>query len=120
MDALDLLTDGRMRLGMGIGAVEVEFKLLGMDDIYHQRGARLEEQIEVLRLLWTTAPASFEGRWHNFPAVALNPQLLATRPGPRRGLPYGHTSGLFSNKFGTRQVCPAQRRPTLSSIRDRK
>jgi probable F420-dependent oxidoreductase len=70
---LDLLTDGRMRLGMGIGAVEVEFKLLGMDDIFHERGARLEEQIEVLRLLWTTAPASFEGRWHNFPAVALNP-----------------------------------------------
>jgi len=70
---LDMLTDGRMRLGMGIGAIEVEFQLMGMSDIFHERGDRVIEQVEVLRLLWTTAPAAFEGRWHRFPAVALNP-----------------------------------------------
>jgi probable F420-dependent oxidoreductase len=70
---LDLLTDGRMRLGMGIGALEPEYQALGMSDIFHERGARATEQIQVLRLLWTTAPASFDGRWHKFPPIAMNP-----------------------------------------------
>jgi probable F420-dependent oxidoreductase len=70
---IDLLTGGKMRLGIGIGARRVEFQLLGADDIFEERGARVVEQIEVLRLLWTQAPVAFDGKWHKFPEVALNP-----------------------------------------------
>jgi probable F420-dependent oxidoreductase len=78
---IDLLTGGRMRLGVGIGGIEVEYQMLGVGDIFKERGARVIEQIEVLRLLWTKAPAAFEGKWHQFPEVALNP-LPPQRPIP--------------------------------------
>jgi probable F420-dependent oxidoreductase len=78
---IDLLTGGRIRMGIGIGTREVEFQVMGAGDIFHERGARVIEQVEVLRLLWTQAPVAYEGRWHRFPEVALNP-LPNQRPIP--------------------------------------
>jgi probable F420-dependent oxidoreductase len=78
---IDLLTGGRIRLGIGIGTRLVEFQVLGTGDIFRERGARVVEQIELLRLLWTQAPVAFEGRWHRFPEVGLNP-LPNQRPIP--------------------------------------
>ena len=49
---LDLLSDGRLRLGVGIGRNWIEYESLGEE--FRTRGKRLEEQIEVLRLLWAT------------------------------------------------------------------
>jgi probable F420-dependent oxidoreductase len=68
---IDLLTGGRFRLGVGLGWNYVEFESLGED--FHNRGRRVEEQIEVLRRLWTEPVVSFEGRYHTIPAAGINP-----------------------------------------------
>ena len=76
---VDLLTGGRLRLGVGLGWNYVEFEALGED--FRNRGRRSEEQIEVLRRLWTEPVVEFEGRWHRIPAAGLNP-LPVQRPIP--------------------------------------
>ena len=48
---IDVLTGGRFRLGLGIGWNPVEYEALGMN--FHDRGRRLEEQIDLMRRLWT-------------------------------------------------------------------
>jgi probable F420-dependent oxidoreductase len=76
---VDLLTGGRLRLGVGLGWNYVEFDALGED--FRNRGRRSEEQIEVLRRLWTEPVVEFEGRWHRIPAAGINP-LPVQRPIP--------------------------------------
>ena len=77
--ALDVLSGGRLRLGVGVGWNAVEYEALGQD--FHNRGRRYEEQIEVLRLLWTQQSVAFQGRWHSVPAAGINP-LPVQRPIP--------------------------------------
>ena len=67
--ALDVLTDGRFVLGVGCGWMQEEFKALGIDP--DERGARTDEDIEVLRTLWTQDPASFDGRFNRFDGIVL-------------------------------------------------
>lgn len=67
--ALALLSGGRFELGAGISWNTVEYTALNAD--FHTRGRRFDEQIEVLRLLWTGQPVTFEGRWHHFDAIGL-------------------------------------------------
>ncbi|MBX7251491.1 MAG: LLM class F420-dependent oxidoreductase, partial [Candidatus Promineofilum sp.] len=76
---LDVLCGGRLRLGIGTGWNEVEYVALGQD--FHTRGRRQEEQIEVLRALWTQELVTFKGRWHDIPDAGLNP-LPVQRPIP--------------------------------------
>ena len=76
---LDVLSNGRFRLGVGLGWNEVEYITLGED--FHNRGKRLEEQVALLRLLWTQPLVNFEGSWHNIPDAGLNP-LPVQRPIP--------------------------------------
>lgn len=59
---LDILSGGRLRLGVGTGWNKVEYDGLGMD-VFHVRGKRQEEQIELLRKLWTGDVVKFEGKW---------------------------------------------------------
>lgn len=68
---LDVLSAGRLRLGVGTGWNEVEYIALNQD--FHKRGKRLDEQIEVLRLLWTQPLVNYNGRWHTIPDAGLNP-----------------------------------------------
>lgn len=68
---LDVLTGGTFRLGIGVGWNPVEYEALGED--FTNRGKRVEEQIEVLRLLWTQRLATFEGRYHRITEAGLNP-----------------------------------------------
>jgi probable F420-dependent oxidoreductase len=77
--ALDVLSGGRLRLGVGIGWNHVEYISLGQD--FHNRGARSEEQVTVLRQLWTQPLVTFKGRWHDIPDAGLNP-LPIQRPIP--------------------------------------
>ena len=76
---IDVLSGGRLRLGVGIGWNEVEYQALGED--FHNRGARMEEQIAVLRALWTQPVVSFAGRWHQIEEAGIKP-LPIQRPIP--------------------------------------
>jgi probable F420-dependent oxidoreductase len=68
---LDVLSGGRLRLGIGVGWNPVEYEALGMD--FHTRGARSEEQITLLRELWTRPLVTFAGRWHQVNDAGINP-----------------------------------------------
>jgi probable F420-dependent oxidoreductase len=68
---VDVLSRGRLILGVGIGWNQVEFEALGMS--FTNRGKRIEEQIAVLRALWTQEVVDFKGRWHRIDRAGLNP-----------------------------------------------
>ena len=68
---LDVLCKGRLRLGVGIGWNAVEYEALNQD--FHTRGRRQEEQVTLLRRLWTEPLVTFEGEWHSIPDAGLNP-----------------------------------------------
>ncbi len=76
---VDVLTRGRTRLGVAVGWNAVEFEALGED--FHTRGRRIEEQIAVLRALWTEPVVDLTGRWHRITRAGLNP-LPVQRPIP--------------------------------------
>jgi len=76
---VDVLSGGRLRLGIGVGWNPVEYEALGED--FHNRGRRCEEQIELLRQLWTQEVVNFQGRWHSITHAGLNP-LPVQRPIP--------------------------------------
>jgi len=77
--ALDVLSGGRVRFGIGIGWNPVEYEALGEN--FKNRGSRSEEQVEVLRRLWSNELVSFEGRWHKITDAGINP-LPVQRPIP--------------------------------------
>jgi probable F420-dependent oxidoreductase len=69
---LDLLSGGRLRLGVGIGWNYVEYQALGED--FKTRGRRCEEQVQLLRRLWSEPLVSFEGEFDRIDRAALNPR----------------------------------------------
>ena len=77
--AVDVLSGGRLRLGVAVGWNYVEYAAL--DEDFHVRGKRIEEQIEVLRALWTKELVTIEGREHRIVDAGLNP-LPVQRPIP--------------------------------------
>jgi len=76
---VDLLTDGRFRLGVGIGWNAVEYEALGKR--FSDRGARLEEQVALLRRLWTEPTVTFEGEYERVTGAGLAP-MPRQRPIP--------------------------------------
>lgn len=69
--ALDVLSGGRLRVGVGIGWNEVEYQALGEN--FRNRAARIEEQATVLRALWSEPVVTFHGSWHQIEAAGINP-----------------------------------------------
>ena len=76
---VDILSGGRLRLGIGVGWNHVEMKALG--ETFHNRGKRIEEQVGVLRRLWTEELFTYEGEHHILEDVGINP-LPVQRPIP--------------------------------------
>lgn len=76
---VDVLSGGRLRLGIGVGWNPVEFEAMGQD--FHTRGRRCDEQIAVLRALWTNQVVAFRGQWHTISHAGINP-LPVQRPIP--------------------------------------
>lgn len=76
---LDVLCGGRLRLGIGLGWNPVEYSALNAN--FHNRGKRVEEQVEVLRLLWTQPLVTYKGNWHIIEDAGLNP-MPVQRPIP--------------------------------------
>ncbi len=68
---VDLLSGGRLRLGIGVGWNHVEYEALGTD--WKTRGARQGEQVEVLRRLWSEDLVTFKGRFHDLNEVNIMP-----------------------------------------------
>lgn len=68
---VDVLSGGRLRLGVGTGWNEVEYEALGEN--FKNRGRRSEEQIDLLRHLWKDEAISFDGEWHKVTDAGLNP-----------------------------------------------
>jgi probable F420-dependent oxidoreductase len=61
---VDVLSGGRVILGIGSGWMKEEFESLGID--FHRRGAMTDEAIQAMRALWSEGPASFEGKYFKF------------------------------------------------------
>lgn len=74
---VDVLSGGRLRLGIGVGWNQVEYEALGMD--FKKRGKIVEEQIEVLRQLWGQEVVNFKGQFHTITAAGLNPLPVKKR-----------------------------------------
>jgi probable F420-dependent oxidoreductase len=77
--AVDVLSGGRMRLGVGIGWNHVEYEALGEN--FRNRGRRVEEQIALMRRLWTEELVDFEGRYDTVRQAGICP-LPVQRPIP--------------------------------------
>lgn len=76
---IDVLSGGRLRFGVGIGWNPVEYQ--GLNENFHDRGRRIEEQVELLRKLWTEPIVDFHGRWTTVERAGLNPMPIQ-RPIP--------------------------------------
>jgi probable F420-dependent oxidoreductase len=68
---VDVLSGGRLRLGIGVGWNPVEFEALGEN--FKNRGKRVEEQLELMRLLWTKELVTYEGQWHRVSDAGIKP-----------------------------------------------
>ncbi len=67
---VDVLSNGRLRLGVGVGWNEREFEALGID--FRSRGRIIEEQIALLRQLWTKERVDFNGEYHRLQNIGIN------------------------------------------------
>jgi len=74
---VDVLSGGRLRLGIGVGWNPVEYEALGPS--FKDRGIRSEEQIALLRELWAAPLVTFEGRWEQVDNAGINPRPTAGR-----------------------------------------
>lgn len=68
---VDVLSKGRLRLGIGVGWNAVEYEALGKN--FHDRGKRYEEQIDLLRQLWANDLVTFNGKYEQIPDAGINP-----------------------------------------------
>jgi probable F420-dependent oxidoreductase len=75
----DFLSGGRLELGVGVGWNRLEYQALNED--FSTRGARVQEQFEVLRALWINETVTYHGRWHQIDGCGLNPRPIQ-RPIP--------------------------------------
>ena len=71
---VDILSGGRLILGVAVGGSALEYE--AQRENIHNRGRRLDEQIEVLRALWTQPAVTFHGKYHDLSDVAINPRPL--------------------------------------------
>jgi len=76
---IDVLSDGRLLFGIGVGYVEKEFEVIGVP--YAERGARVSEHIEAIRTLWTQEHPRFDGQFTQIDGVQSNPRPVQ-RPHP--------------------------------------
>ncbi|HEX4891253.1 MAG TPA: LLM class F420-dependent oxidoreductase [Alphaproteobacteria bacterium] len=71
---IDVMSKGRLRLGVGIGWNTVEYDCLGKN--FHDRGKRMEEQINLLRALWGNELVTFKGQYEQVVDAGINPLPL--------------------------------------------
>jgi probable F420-dependent oxidoreductase len=103
---VDVLSSGRLRLGIGVGWNPVEYEALNED--FHTRGARMDEQIAVLRALWGEKTITFDGHWHHIHDAGIYPLPV------RRTIPIwmgGHSEAALKRTARLGDGWMPQRRP---------
>ncbi|MBE3603348.1 LLM class F420-dependent oxidoreductase [bacterium] len=117
---IDLLSHGRMILGIGSGWMKEEFAAVGVD--FHRRGAITDESIQAMRAVWNDNPASFHGQHFHFHDVKSLPKPV--QPG---GVPIhvgGHSAaaarraGRFGDGFFPTIVDPAKLKAIFATVRE--
>jgi probable F420-dependent oxidoreductase len=115
--SLDVLSGGRLRLGVGLGWNEIEYTALNED--FHNRGKRIEEQVTLMRRLWTEPLVTFTGKWHTIPDAGINP-LPVQQPIP---IWFGggaetamHRIARLADGWMTNHRSAAEARPTLALL----
>lgn len=68
---IDVLSSGRLRLGVGLGSIEIEYRGLNQD--FKTRSNRISEQIEVMRMLWCQRQVTFQGKYHVIDGAGIRP-----------------------------------------------
>jgi probable F420-dependent oxidoreductase len=98
---LDTLSGGRVDLGVGVGWMREEFEALGLPSaMYEHRGSVTDEQLRILKTIWTEDVAGFDGRFYHFEPVGAHPHPIQrphppvwvgghTRPALRRTAQFG-------------------------------
>ncbi len=71
---IDELSGGRISLGVGLGWWPLEYEVHG--SVFGERGGRMTEALEILRLVWTEEQTSYEGRYHRFPELTVYPRVI--------------------------------------------
>jgi probable F420-dependent oxidoreductase len=74
---IDEISGGRVSLGVGLGWWPLEYQAHGSD--FRSRGARMEEALEILRLVWSRENVSYQGRFHSFPELTVHPRPVQER-----------------------------------------
>jgi probable F420-dependent oxidoreductase len=119
--SLDALSQGRLTFGIGIGGVLEEYDCVGVDR--RQRGARADEYVQALKLLWTEERPSFSGEFVSFPELYCSPK--PSQPG---GIPLwfgGHTAATYDRVarlgagLAAGSVSPERAAELLSILHDR-
>jgi probable F420-dependent oxidoreductase len=115
--SLDILCGGRFRLGVGVGWNEIEF--IALNENFHNRGRRSEEQVRVMQALWAEPHVTFTGEFHRLEDVGINPRLASGRvpiwfggdveASFRRAAKYG-VDGRRGRSLGPRRASVARRR----------
>jgi alkanesulfonate monooxygenase SsuD/methylene tetrahydromethanopterin reductase-like flavin-dependent oxidoreductase (luciferase family) len=72
-----VLSGGRFRFGIGVGWNEMEF--VGLNENFHNRGKRSEEQVQVMKALWANPYVTFNGKWHHLQDAGINPLPLSRK-----------------------------------------
>jgi probable F420-dependent oxidoreductase len=115
--SLDVLSGGRLRLGVGLGWNEVEY--ISLNENFHNRGRRIEEQVTLLKQLWAQDLVTFKGKYHTIPDAGINPLP------PSRAIPLwfgGHHAAvmqrvaLLGDGWMPNYPDPAQARPNLDLL----
>ncbi len=75
--SLDELSNGRLRLGIGVGWNELEFT--GLNENFKNRGTRSEEQVQVMQALWANDHVDFKGKYHTIDDSGINPRPKSGR-----------------------------------------
>jgi probable F420-dependent oxidoreductase len=117
---VDVLSGGRLRLGIGVGWNDVEFEALGTN--FHDRGARCVEQMKVMRALWTQETVTFEGKWHRIPDAGINP-LPVQRPiplwiGGESDVALRRAARIADGWMSSRPIRPAGKQPAGEPARE--
>lgn len=72
LTTLDFLSNGRLRLGLGLGWSKDEMEATGAD--MKKRGAMADEFLQVLKAIWTTNPVEFHGQFYHLPKSYIGPK----------------------------------------------